>query len=315
MTDGFERANNQAASAAEKSEKLASNKLLTEAEDSAPAYFTIPVHRSLTEEAVYPLGVHGGTALAQLKGGDTAQDIDSSTRNEHSHHFDNNALKESLSYLDKNQKEIDSMLSKPALTLDDESKILDVLGHRFHTFQDFYAHSNYVEQQLKQNPHLNPDEIPLLNFDDIRSGKAGNIHTGFTVKDETLRITLKRDDVIGELLKQREKLPGTEYLPSANYNELNTFQSRVNHFTDPKYSFLHRDLNKDDNHADEGKTVNPYTKYALHDYARNLALRETARQWKAFENRIQQLRGKEYGAEIIYQMKTLNYDPRPDNPN
>jgi hypothetical protein len=276
--------------------------------------FSIPVHRSITEEAVGGLGVRGGTALAQLKGGDTAEDVEPSTRNDHSHHFDNNELKGAMSRLDKNQHDIDKMLYKRALTLDDESKILDVLGHRFHTYQDFYAHSNYIEQQLKQNPRLKPNEIPLVNFDDIRSGKASGVHTGFTVKDETLRVTLQRDDVVGELLRQGDKIPGTNYMSTAGYQNLHSFQSRMNYFTDPKYSFLHRDINKDDGHSDEGRTVNPYTGIRLYDYARNLAVRETQRQWKAFEDRIHQLRGKEYGDEIIYQMKTLNYDPRPDSP-
>lgn len=318
MADELFKDTVQKADAPQKSSDYASARFAEEAQSAEPIFspaFAVIKHRSITQEAMSHVGVRGATAMGELTGGNVAQDVDLSTRNDPAHHFDSNRIPEALSYLEQNNKEIDQMLLKPALSLDDEAQILNVLGHRLHTIQDFYAHSNYVEMQLKANPKLMPDQIPLMNFDDLKEGKEKNIHTGYVVRDETTRLTLKRPDVIHEVLAHGEKLPGTHYMGSARYAGLKSFQARLDYFTDPNYSFLHRDINKDDHHSDEGKLVNPRTGITLHDYARNLALRETERDWAQFESRVKELRGDEYGSEIIYQMKTMNYDRRPDNNN
>jgi hypothetical protein len=273
--------------------------------------FGIPQHDSIIDSALSSFGFRQ-PGLAQIKGGSRAQDISPSTRNLSSHHFDSNSFMRAYDYTKKAESVLNRKLSGPYQEADAPG-ILEDFGKRLHTLQDFYAHSNYVETQLKANPRLFPQEIPLMDWGSIPAGKAG-YRSGYAIKDETLQPSLKRSDVINKLNETGERLPGTQYLPGAAYDRLTSFADRLDYATDPRYSILHRDTAKDDGKCDEGKVVNPFTKYRLYDYARDLAVRETARQWREFESTVRKLHGDSEGEMILTNMKKIQiYPPEPKN--
>src|SRR5262249_55433980 len=156
-----------------------------------------------------------------------------------------------------------------------------------------------------------PQDIPLMTWTDIGTTKAAKLHTGFTIPDETTKLYLKRNDVINSLNESQLRIPGTQYLPTSDYDRLHSFSARLNYFTDPRYSVLHRDLNKDDNKSDEGQVVNPNTGFRLHEYARNLAVRETERQWKWLESIVRRTHDAAESKVILQSLKTIQIYP-PD---
>jgi RHS repeat-associated protein len=80
-------------------------------------------------------------------------------------HFDNSKFIETLSKIDKLWKEIEGSC--------DEELRLHRFGQITHAIQDFYSHSNYVEEFLKANPNATPDDITTAI---MMSG--GNLESG-----------------------------------------------------------------------------------------------------------------------------------------
>lgn len=279
--------------------------------DVAQTHFTTSKHKAISEKALTPAGLSSGARFA-IEVGDLSQDLDASTRAMPTHHFDDNTLEKSLEGVKESEQKIKEMVSKPGLTEDDEVAILHTFGQRLHTLQDFYAHSNYVERTLKENPNLRPQDIPLFNFTDIPAGRAKEVHTGFyyyenSFQNEAAEFWLSRSGIIDKLNGLNMKIPGTQYLPSDQYDKLSTFSDRLNYFTDQKYSVLHFDINKDDEKSDEGKVVDPVTNTKLFDYAKDLAERETRKQWSQFEDTVHKVHGQAEGDKILKQLKNVSF--------
>lgn len=55
---------------------------------------------------------------------------------------------------------------------------------------------------------------------------------------------------------------------------------------------LQADINKDSETSEEGKLVVPAGGKTLHDYARDLAVRETQRQWSQFQDELRRVSRK-----------------------
>jgi len=279
--------------------------------DVAQSRFTIGKHKSISEQALIPEGLSDGARFA-VEVGDLSQDLDIKTRGEPTHHFDDNTLLASAKGLDASQEQLNKLIAKTDLSDDDAVQILHEFGQRLHTIQDFYAHSNYIEHSLQANPELQPAQIPLMNFADIKSGKASDIHTGFyyyenSLQNEQVEFFLGRSGTISKLEGFKMKIPGTQYLPTSEYAKLDSFDKRLDYFNDKRYSVLHYDLNKDDDESDEGKVLNPNTKINLHEYARQLAVRETQRQWSEFEDAVHKVHGQNEGDKILGQIKNLSF--------
>ncbi len=254
------------------------------------------VHKAITDEVLCAEGLGQASRLV-IEVGNLSQDLDRQTRGDPTHHFDDNSLAGSLDEIEQHQQSIAQRLAKPKITRQDDVEALHEFGQELHTIQDFYAHSNYIEIKLKENPQLRPQDIPLMDFSKIRNHSEPELSTGFyyyknMLRNEQEEFYLSRTGVIKVLEDQGEKIPNTQFMPSDRYERLKSFQDRINYFTNRQYSFLHRDLNKDNRGSDEGRVVNPETGISLHDYARNLALRETKRQWTLLESVLQSSHGQ-----------------------
>jgi hypothetical protein len=236
--------------------------------------FGIPQHHSITKAGMPEIGAAG----SEVRHGNINQDLSSSTRNLATHHFDSNQIRGSAAYARSSREYTRRLLADPATAPYSYAEF----GRRLHTLQDFYAHSNYVESRLKANPRVGPRGIPLVSWPNIEAG-GGGVRSGYSIMDETTQL-VSRDTVINTLNSAGRRIPGTQYMPSEQYDRLSSFPDRVNYATDRRYSVLHRDIAKDDSGSHQGRVVNPFTGASLYDYARDLATRETARQWREFES-------------------------------
>jgi len=83
----------------------------------------------------------------------------------------------------------------------------------------------------------------------------------------------------------------------------NGFAGYINYATDSSISVLHLDINKDDANTPAGSIVVVGTGKTIYQYAYNLAIRETARQWKYLEELIHKTYPQDAN-KIIYALKT-----------
>ena len=276
--------------------------------------FTIMEHKSITHDSLTPLGFKSaGLFAAEL--GDLSQDLDKSTRKDPSHHFDNDYLKESLAVVDNHRNSIIEKLSHGPLSAKEKFAVLYEFGQLSHTVQDFYAHSDYVELKLKKNPGLDAKHMPLMDWRLLatngmnapdRKLKTGYYYYKNELQNELTQFYLSRSGIISRLEQQGERAPGTQYLSSDDYAKLQSFDDRINYATSPKYSVLNEDLEKDDEDSEEGKVVDPKTGLSLYDYARDLAVRETQRQWQLIEQSVRERVGSQ-AERIMQEPKEMPY--------
>lgn len=222
-------------------------------------------------------------ALKEVDVGNTRQDEPQNISID-SHHFDSCKLDESKKFIDDCYK---SIAADAATAYEDDGKRVSMLrnfGALLHPAQDFYSHSNYVELQLKENGWLTPENMPLIDWSTISNAKISpsvpSIRTGFF---SALEVSGPRAIAIARLKLRGFVIKGTSYVKSGQYETYDTFAKRIEFATNPQFSFLHRDINKDNDSTEQGKFRSPVTNKLLYDYARALAERETQRQWKKFE--------------------------------
>jgi len=261
------------------------------------------IHQEISREALVNSSIGlNEKAFALVSKGNTGQDeppnifIDS-------HHFDNCKLDESKAFIDKCYSQI---ALDAATAADDEIKresILKSFGALLHPTQDFYSHANYVELKLKGDSSLSPETIPLVKWSDVKnsaiSATTTSVRTGFFT---TLEVTGSRSLAIARLKSQKLKVKDSNYLDTAKYHKLQTFDERIDFATNAKLSLLHSDLNKDDGQTDEGKVVSKLTKKSLYEYARALAVRETQRQWQRLDTTVRAASGAD-ADRLICQLK------------
>lgn len=250
------------------------------------------IHQEISREALVNSSVGlKAKAFALVSKGNTSQDeppnifIDS-------HHFDNCKFDESMAFIDKCYSQIAHDAAGAANDKVKRENILKSFGALLHPIQDFYSHANYVELKLKEDASLTPETLPLVKWSDVKnsgiSATAPGIRTGFFT---TLEVAGSRSLAISRLKSQKLKVKDSEYLDTAKYNKLQTFDERIDFATNAKLSLLHSDLNKDDGHSDEGKVVSKLTKKSLYEYARSLAIRESQRQWQRLDTTVRAASG------------------------
>ena len=239
-------------------------------------------HEQISQTALSPLGVAGG--LAGIDRGNTNQDSLPSNLLDSSHHFDDCTFAQSKAFIElcytRIKQKVPAALNNKAA----RGEMLVEFGNLLHPVQDFYSHSNHVELALSSNKNLTPSQIGLVDWANVVAAAANSAkyRTGFFRKRELI----SRGVAVSDLTSDNALVPGTSYLPNNQYDGLTTFDQRLTYFCDSRYSVPHCDINKDKPTTDEGQLVNPNTNVNLHQYARDLAVRETARQWKRFETEI-----------------------------
>jgi len=256
------------------------------------------IHGSISRKALVKSGPQINLACFKaIDNGNTSQDaLGSSEFLNHSHHFDNCKIQESLAYIESCYGEIKPRLCLAGKHKEDYLFVLHKFGQLLHPLQDFYSHSNYVELQLSAHDNLTPDQVPLINWQKIppllQTGffyfKANTNNEYFMGINPFTAGNPDRDRVTPYLVKAGSFRPGTRYATTAEYVQIKTFGERIKYVNNAKFSLMHRDINKDNDATEEGKIANPETGSTLFAYAENLAVRETARQWLRLESEVRQ---------------------------
>lgn len=274
--------------------------------------FNMSVHKRMNNEV---LGKElSDQSLFAFNYGNIAQDASPATTGKNDHHFCNNLMGRSLKYTDQVLEQVKEKLEKPQLNDAELMRIVKDMGARMHTLQDFYAHSNYTELKLAQNPNHRLGEIPLVNWDDIRNGKATDLRSGFYFYKNgavnELANQMTRQEVIDGLDSLGQKIPGTKYLNDFLYerDRARGFAGALHIANEKRYTVLHADTAKDDPRHPQGEVINPNTGLTLFEYARDLAKRETRKQWSNFEDLVRQTRGQQDGDQILNRIRKLSID-------
>jgi len=264
------------------------------------------VHESITRAA---LGSNfSGETFKFIDTGNTDQDRIPHYVMDEVHHFDNNNISGALNYVDIQLVNAISAAGSADENITSRNTALEYLGHLFHTIQDFYAHSNYVELCLKNG--IKPENIkPLYLFgSEINNGPAG-LKTGYfyfsnVYSNEKLR---PREVCVKGL---RAQYPNLKFADNAEYYKIfdGTYKGAIA-YAASGYDFLHEDINKDDESTREGAVKAPGSKYTLYNIARKVAIEETRAQWQRFVDEIK----KEYPAKAsaIINSLTGKIKPKP----
>jgi hypothetical protein len=248
------------------------------------------VHKNISSAALAPLGISEDSFQA-IDDGNVSQDY-VRTRNflTASHHFDDNRLADGVNYIDSQLAEAISSAADADKDKKAWKKTLYTFGEWIHAAQDFYAHSNYVEFNLKDDTSLKPEDIPLPDWSAIANISPSRIglKSGyfFYVNVGNNEITNSRH-VSVNMIKLEFK--GTFFLSDKEYEEATKdFNGYIKYVTEVPIDVLHRDLNKDNDASSAGKMVNTATGKTIFDYAFNLAVRETSREWIRLEDGIRE---------------------------
>lgn len=262
------------------------------------------VHQNISTSALTPLGI-SENSFQIIDDGNTSQDyVGTKKFTTASHHFDDNRLADGVEYINE---ELNKAINSAANADKDKKawkETLYTFGELAHTVQDFYAHSNYVEYKLKDNLAQNPGDIPLPNWDEIAKLKPSRtgLKSGYFFyrnAGDNEKTNFRR--VSANMVKR--EYPGTNFLSDGEFAEAaKDFDGYIKYATETPIDVLHRDINKDNGESFAGKKVNPVTGKTIFDYAFNLAMRETDREWKRLEEGIKE-KYPEKSGRIIASLK------------
>lgn len=115
--------------------------------------FDFPSHRLITETALTPLGFDQDSVYLVNQGNAAVDAFDESSSPEA--HFDDETFR-------KGSRRLREKISAVLAALDDNDRelALDTLGRGLHTVQDFFSHSNFIENNGVETP------IDLLDLED-----------------------------------------------------------------------------------------------------------------------------------------------------
>lgn len=265
-------------------------------------HFGGTIHQNISSVALSVLGI-SEASFQVIDDGNTSQDDIASekfTASPH-HHFDDNLISQSMAYITSQRMRIIEAAENAHTDPKALKDALNAFGELLHSAQDFYSHTNYVEIALKANSSLRPAEIPIVDWNHRPTGLRSGYFwwEGYTENE----CTRPRDYVIAMLYKAgvQGNFVGAQGLAQLRENFPN-FLGYLDYATDLTHEVFHADLNKDGPNEPEGRVVVDTTGITLHDYAFNLAVRETQRQWQKLEEAIR-LRYPQNAAAIIRALK------------
>jgi hypothetical protein len=168
------------------------------------------------------------------------------------------------------------------------------LGFMFHTIQDFYAHSNYVEMALQTGGP--PDRIAPMNWESQR--RPDNLKTGYFYYDSVANNELTRSRATA-IRRLRETYPAAIFWTDETYARMRSdpasYEQAIVYATSRR-DFLHIEVEKDNASSLQGAVVHPGRGLTLHEIARRVAVKDTQRLWHTFLNEVKRDAGDRGGA-------------------
>ena len=251
------------------------------------------IHEAITLEAI---GNEVSTeAFRIIDGASTSQDIPGTKHFEDpSHHFVDGSLRPSI----RHSQEMWRKAKEHARDADRDRKLrgmtLQHLGFMFHTIQDFYAHSNYVEMALQTG--VPPDRIGPMNWES--PNPPANLKTGYFFYENIANneLTRSRATAIRYLRKTYlEAIFWTDETYAQMRSDPASYQQAIAYATSGR-AFLHIEVEKDNASSRQGKVVHPGSGLTLHEIARRVAVKDTRRLWHTFLNEVKRDAGDRGGA-------------------
>lgn len=269
-------------------------------------------HLAMLQDALMPLGFMPDAVDAVRVGADSQDSVLSRkfTASPH-HHCDDNKIPEAWTYI---QDRLDTglLLGGDAPMSPDladsrsaASRALYALGEGLHTLQDFYCHSNYVETALVKGLPYAP-----VDWNNRPAGvKSGQFYWSSLVNNEGTTMkqvprelvndgkldTLQRFMLVGEIAEIRafRKLMIQAVGEGFRFHSDDLFGDRMNfpeyekalHYATDAFDVLHYEIAKDYGGTLQGRVIAPDGR-TLFDKARELAILDTAAQWRRLEDRL-----------------------------
>ena len=252
-----------------------------------------PIHEDILKDALIPLGFQQ-QSINKIIEGCNSQDWPFSYKfsNSPQRHFDDNRIRESYAFI-THQLDIAKIAAADVVgNPRSRDKVLFMLGEAFHTLQDFYSHSNYVEWLLSGNKPL----VPINWKAEIPPGiRSGYYYFSWLLDNEMFR---SRAGSVEGLHKQH---PEIRFHSEEEYKirkDNPTYANALDYVLGDK-EVLHCELNKDDKDSFQGSIAVPQGKN-FYEIARTLATEDTARHWEIFCDMLRKEYGKAAPAIIVY---------------
>ena len=263
----------------------------------ASAFMTFPannnIHRAILEEGLKPFKLSKASLGFMAKGMDSQDNPFSNKWKIAEHHACDNNIKVAFRYIDEQTAKAVELAGSADKDSDACRQSLYALGEAMHTVHDFYSHANYVEWLLSQNKPLEP-------IDRSADGQIPEpIRTCFYFYESSL----KQEPFLShkENVRRLQALhPELTFRSEADYvarKQSEDLQSALDYAL-KSGQLLHMELNKDSSKQLEGQVMIGREGKNLFDLARELAVQDTTKQWKTFEQLIRAKYGDRASAII-----------------
>jgi len=263
-------------------------------------WFGGAIHQHILDEGLAPLGVCR-ECLRMIGKGTDSQDIPLTGKYTScpQNHCDDDQIQPGYLYWKERVKQAVVDAEKADIDRRACDKALFEFGEGMHTVQDFYSHANYLEWLLENHKSLEP-----VDWDSV----PAPIHTGYYYYDHIFaeEAFVSRARSVGGLQKKHAHI---NFRTAAEYEtrkKTRSYSAALDYVLKPG-ALLHKELNKDSAKTMEGQIVAPQYGKTFHQLARQLAIEDSARQWKNLERMI----GDSYGTRAPQILAALKGHQRP----
>lgn len=274
------------------------------------------IHKIISQEGLKSAGL-SESSFDVVDAGNTSQDRPGTPQfSEPTHHFLDDQVKGSYDYIEERFNVIAGQVGKAHKDKKARYAVLYAFGELLHTSQDFYAHTNYLELQLKKNKSTIVYDMPLVDWKSVfkRDGNGRPIQASwfyymFIGSNEG---TCSRSQCIsGIQLDHPESVGQKNWFEKDDtyHTSCAAFDGYVDYAISGSHKLLHYDVNKDDPNTPAGKRIIPSNKSTVYSYAATLAQMETTRTWKRLEDLVRKKYPKD-AEKIILALK--NYGQKDD---
>ncbi|MBP9091484.1 hypothetical protein KBI23_10675 [bacterium] len=263
---------------------------------SASAFMTFPagnnIHRAILEEGLKPFKLSKASLGFMAKGMDSQDNPFSNKWKIPEHHACDNKIKGAFLYIDARTSKAVELAGRADSDSDACRQALYALGEAMHTIHDFYSHANYVEWLLSQDKSMEP-------IDRSGSDIPESIRTCYYFYESSLKQEpfLSHKENVRRLLAQHPELTFRSEAEYVARKQSEDRQSALDYALKPG-SLLHMELNKDSVKQLEGQVMVGRDGKTLFDLAREIAVKDTTKQWQIFEEKIKAKYGERASAII-----------------
>lgn len=271
--------------------------LITTGVPSASAFMTFPagnnIHKAILEEGLKPFKLSKASLGFLAKGMDSQDNPFSNKWKIAEHHACDNNIKGAFLYIDEQTSKAVDLAGRADSDSDACRQALYALGEAMHTVHDFYSHANYVEWLLSQDKPMEPiDRSAGSNIPE-------SIRTCYYFYESSLKQEpfLSHKENVRRLLIQHPELTFRSEAEYVTRKQSEDRQSALDYALKPG-QLLHVELNKDSVKQLQGQVMVGREGKTFFDLAREIAVKDTTKQWQIFEQQIRAKYGERASAII-----------------